>query len=144
MVLPCHRRQPGHVPARHQAGSLYWLGDRDAEGDYLNGSNTYTLTVPLPVPEKLFWSVTVYDARTRSQIRTDQNKAVLGSLFDFHDVRDASSIDLTFGPAAPAEHRDRWVQTLPDVGWFVYLRLYGPETAAFDGTWQLPDFQRNA
>jgi hypothetical protein len=27
------------------------------------------------------------------------------------------------------------------VGWFTYFRIYGPEADAFDGTWQLPDFQ---
>ena len=34
-----------------------------------------------------------------------------------------------------------WIQTLPGVGWFVYFRIYGPDGPAFDGTWQLPDFQ---
>jgi hypothetical protein len=33
--------------------------------------------VPQPVPQKLFWSVTVYDSATRSQIQTDQDKAAL-------------------------------------------------------------------
>jgi hypothetical protein len=44
--------------ARHPgAGSLYWLGLRDSTGSYLDGSSSYTLTVPQPVPAKLFWSV---------------------------------------------------------------------------------------
>ena len=43
-------------------GLLYWLGLRDSEGCYLDGSKAYTLTVPLPGPGKLFWSVTVYDS----------------------------------------------------------------------------------
>ena len=64
------------------AGSLYWLGLRDADGAYLDGAKTYKLSVPQPVPGKLFWSLTVYDAETRSQIRTDQNKAALRSLFE--------------------------------------------------------------
>lgn len=41
------------------ADSLYWLGLRDSEGRYLDGGNTYRLTVPANVPNKLFWSVTV-------------------------------------------------------------------------------------
>jgi hypothetical protein len=40
------------------------------------------LTVPQPVPGKLFWSVAVYDADTRSRVQTDQGKAALRSLFD--------------------------------------------------------------
>jgi hypothetical protein len=49
-----------------RAGSLYWLGLRDASGAYLDGGDAYRLSVSLPVPGKLFWSVTVYDADTRS------------------------------------------------------------------------------
>lgn len=33
------------------------------------------------------------------------------------------------------------VKTKADLGWFVYLRLYGPEQAAFDGTWRPGDFE---
>ena len=43
--------------------------------------------MPQPVPAKLFWSVTVYDARTRSEIATSQNKATLRSMFELADVR---------------------------------------------------------
>ena len=56
------------------AGSLYWLGLRDGSGAYLDGAKTYKLTVPLPVPAKLFWSVTVYDPNTRSEIKTTQGQ----------------------------------------------------------------------
>jgi len=125
-----------------KAGSLYWLGHRDADGDYLDGANTYRLTVPLPAPAKLFWSVTVYDAETRSQVQAEQGRAVLSSLFDFGDLGDVDHVDLQFGPTRPAEQDHHWIQTKPGVGWFVYLRLYGPEEAAFDGSWKPGDFER--
>lgn len=59
------------------AGSLYWLGTRDNTGAYLDGSKTYKLIVPHPVPGKLFWSVTVYDTETRSEIDSGQGHAAL-------------------------------------------------------------------
>jgi hypothetical protein len=96
------------------------------------------------VPAKLFWSVTVYDARTRSQVQTEQGRALLSSLFDFGDTSGTDSIDLYFGPTPPSGQGGRWIQTRPDAGWFAYFRIYGPEAAAFDGTWQLPDFQPHA
>jgi len=52
---------PAMFARKEGFGSLYWLGARDKTGAYLDGSKTYKLTVPLPVPAKLFWSVTVYD-----------------------------------------------------------------------------------
>jgi hypothetical protein len=104
------------------AGSLYWLRTRDHSGRYLEGNTSYFLDVPQPVPAKLFCSITVYDAPTDAPLR------------------------LYFGPEPPAtgddpHASDRWIQTTPGVGWFVYFRSYGPEGPAFNGQWQLPDFQ---
>lgn len=123
------------------AGSLYWLGLRDADGTYLDGARTYKLSVPQPVPASLFWSITVYDAQTRSQIQTDQNQAALRSLFELADTGANAAGELWFGPQAPQGAEDRWVKTIAGRGWFVYFRIYGPEQPAFDGSWQLPDFQ---
>jgi hypothetical protein len=123
------------------AGSLYWLGHRDASGTYVDGGKTYKLTVPLPVPAGLFWSVTVYDSATRSEIKTAQDKAALRSLFELKDLGDAKSVDLFFGPTAPAGQEVRWIQTTPGKGWFTYFRIYGPEQTAFDGTWKPGDFE---
>jgi hypothetical protein len=123
------------------AGSLYWLGLRDKSGSYLDGGKTYRLSMPLPAPGTLFWSVTVYDAETRSQIRTDQNKAALRSLFELKDAPASGTADLYFGPTAPAGKEGQWIKTVPGKGWFVYFRIYGPEAPAFDGSWKLGDFE---
>jgi hypothetical protein len=123
------------------AGSLYWLNTRDATGAHLDGGRSYTLTVPQPVPAKLFWSITVYDAETRSEVLTDQNKAALRSMFELADVPTDASVELHFGPDAPEGADDRWIKTRPGKGWFVYFRIYGPDQPAFDGSWQLPDFE---
>jgi len=122
------------------AGSLYWLGLRDRQDAYLDGSQHYRLRVPLPVPAKMFWSVTVYDADTRSQIQNRQKKAALRSLFELKDTT-GSSVDLYFGPTATGGHANRWIQTLPGKGWFVYFRIYGPEGPALDGSWKPGDFE---
>ena len=124
-----------------RAGSLYWLGVHDDAGEHLDGGSTYRLTVPMPVPAKLFWSVTVYDIDTRSQIQTEQGKAALRSLFELKDASGRAA-ELFFGPTAPEGKREQWIQTLPGKGWFVYFRIYGPEAAAFDGDWKPADFHR--
>jgi hypothetical protein len=123
------------------AGSLYWLGLRDKTGAYLDGGKSYRLTVPLPVPNKLFWSVTVYDAETRSQVKTSQGKAALRSLFELKNLS-GEYVDLHFGPKAPQGEESRWIKTIPGKGWFVYFRIYGPEKPAFDGSWRPGDFDK--
>ncbi len=122
------------------AGSLYWLGLRDKTGAFLAGAKTYKLSVPQPVPGKLFWSVTVYDAETRSQVQTDQGKAALRSLFELKD-KSGSSTELYFGPNTPKGKEGEWIKTIPGRGWFVYFRIYGPEQPAFDGSWKPGDFE---
>ena len=123
------------------AGSLYWLGHRDTTGAFVDGGKTYKLTVPLAVPAGLFWSVTIYDAATRSEVQTAQDKAALRSMFELKDTGDAKSIDLYFGPKAPPGKEGQWIQTVPGKAWFAYFRIYGPGKAAFDGTWKPGDFE---
>lgn len=124
-----------------KAGSLYWLGTRDASGAYLDGAKTYKLAVPQPVPARLFWSVTIYDTETRSQIATDQSRAALRTLFELKDVPKTGVTELYFGPEAPAGREGRWIKTIPGKGWFTYFRIYGPESPAFDGGWKPGDFE---
>ncbi|WP_163544215.1 DUF1214 domain-containing protein [Occultella kanbiaonis] len=129
------RRQAG-------SGSLYWFVARDAAGRYLDGSSSYRLRVPLPVPAGLFWSLTVYDAETRSQIATAQDAAAVRSLFELGGKLDGAEATIAFGPRPPDADAAAWVQTLPRRGWFAYFRIYGPTTAAFDHSWSLDDITR--
>jgi hypothetical protein len=122
-------------------GSLYWLACRDGAGAYLDGGKEYRLEVPLPVPGKLFWSVTVYDAETRSQVQAEQGKAALRSLFELSDLPATGRAELRFGPTRPSDGDGAWIQTVGDRGWFVYLRIYGPEQPAFDGSWRPGDIE---
>lgn len=124
------KREPG-------SGSIYFAGLRDNSSAFLDGGKTYKLTIPGPVPGNLFWSATVYDVDTRSMIATDQDKAVLGSLKTKFQPNPDASIDIYFGPKAPAGKEDQWIKTIPDKGWFLYFRIYGPQAPAFDGTWKL-------
>ncbi len=91
------------------------------------------------MPGKLFWSVTLYDIDTRSQIQTNQNKAALRSLFELNGLT-GESADLFFGPSAPTGQENTWIQTIPGKGWFAYFQIYRPQDAAFDGRWRPGDF----
>jgi hypothetical protein len=47
-----------------------------------------------------------------------------------------SSVDVYFGPTAPAGHEANWVQTIPGKDWNAILRAYGPLEPWFDKTWR--------
>ena len=123
------------------SGSLYWLGARDDTGAYLDGARAYRLSIPLPVPGSLFWSITIYDAETRSQVQAEQARAAMRSLFELRDLPASGTAELHFGPTAPADGAGAWLQTIPGRGWFAYVRIYGPQAPAFDGSWKPGDFQ---
>ncbi|WNH47245.1 DUF1254 domain-containing protein [Stenotrophomonas aracearum] len=122
------------------AGSLYWLGTRDQSGAFLEGGKQYKLRVPQPVPANLFWSVTVYDAETRSEINSGQGYAALRSMFELKGMK-GEEITLKFGPSPPTKGEAGWIRTVPGKGWFAYFRIYGPAEAAFNGTWKPGDFE---
>jgi hypothetical protein len=83
----------------------------------------------------MFWSLTVCDNETRSMIQNKEGQPLVGSVHGAVPNKDGS-FDLYFGPTKPADVPEQnWVQTTPGKGWFVYLRLYGPEQAYFDKTW---------
>ena len=118
-------------------GSQYALASTDSEGQYLDGSRQYKLTIPADVPAKDFWSLVVYDPQTRSMLQTDQpypsknnerNK-------DLATNTDGSTT-IWFGPKPPKGHEANWIQTVPGKGWFICLRLYGPLEPWFDKTWR--------
>jgi hypothetical protein len=52
------------------------------------------------------------------------------------------SVDIYFGPKAPAGKDSNWVPTNPRGQFEVLFRFYGPEKPLFDKTWKLPDIER--
>ena len=125
------------------AGSLYWLNTRDSTGAFLDGSNSYTLTVPQPVPNKLFWSITVYDAETRSEILTDQNKAALRSMFELADVPATCPSNSTSAQSLRPTARTDGSRPFPERDGSSTSASTAPKDPAFDGSWQLPDFKKS-
>jgi hypothetical protein len=123
------------------AGSQYMSAARDKNGQWLDGGKSYRLRVPAQVPVKDFWAVTVYDNMSRSMVRTDTGKAGVDSKQANLQKNDDGTVDVYFGPTAPAGHESNWVKTMPSKGWFAYFRWYGPTAPFFDQSWKLPDIE---
>lgn len=116
--------------------SQYISTEHDANGKYLDGSKNYKLHLPGNIPAKRFWSLVVYDPQTRSLLQTDQHYPSISSLRKDIVVNPDSSVDVWFGPEAPAGKEANWIQTIPGKGWFIMLRIYGPLEPWFDKTWK--------
>jgi hypothetical protein len=123
-------------------GSQYAIAHRDAAGDYLDGAKRYRLHLPPGIPAKNFWSILVYDPQTRSMLQTDQRFPSVSSQKPDLAVNPDGSVDVEFGPEAPAGREGNWAQTLPGKGWFAALRLYGPLEPWFDKSWRPGEIER--
>ena len=117
-------------------GSQYAGAFVDAKGNPLDGGKTYRLHMPPNIPAKDFWSFTIYDNQTRSMLQTDQQFPAVGSLTKGLLVNADNSVDVYFGPKAPAGKENNWVQTIPGKGWNTLLQLYGPLEPWFNKTWR--------
>jgi len=119
-------------------GSVYPWTASDANGNTLDGGKAYKLHLPGPIPVKAFWSVILYDTQTRSMLQTDQQYPSVSSQTKGLLVNADGSVDVYFGPKAPAGKENNWVQTIPGKSWFTLLRLYGPLEPWFNKSWR-PD-----
>lgn len=123
-------------------GQAYLGSYYDNNGNWLDGGKNYTLKIPANPPAVNFWSITIYDSATRCLIDNSQRNADLSSCKDLLKNADGS-VDLYFGPKAPAGKEKNWVQTLAGKHWFTYMRFYGPTTAYFDKSWKMDDIKES-
>ena len=120
-------------------GSQYVGVYQDDNGQWLTGDNTFSIHLPKDIPAANFWSLTVYDNHSRSLIQNDQGRATVGTVHGAVPNADGS-FDTYYGPKCPdGVPEANWIQTKPGVGFFVYLRLYGPLESYFDKTWRPGD-----
>jgi hypothetical protein len=117
-------------------GSRYQTTYKDGDGDYLDGNKVYKLNMPRGVPVALFWSVTVYDPWTRCEIQSQPYPSLSSQQTPAPTTNADGSIDIYFAPEQPRGiAAQNWIRTLPDQGFFVYIRYYGPLKAFNDKTW---------
>jgi hypothetical protein len=125
-----------------QGGSIvYLVGFRDGRGEPISGENSYKLHVPANVPAKQYWSVIAYDSLTNAFIR-ESPVVGLDSYSKTMKKNADGSVDISFGPKAPAGREENWIYTAPGRAWFAGFRLYDPDKPFFDKAWTLADIEK--
>ena len=125
------------------AGQFYLISIRDKDGDAFDGGKAYRLHVPPHAPVEQYWSVTAYDRQTHALIK-GMPRASRSSQIPELQKNDDGSIDVYFGPNAPAGKDSNWVPTDPARKFEMMFRLYAPTKALFEKAWVLPDAEKVA
>ena len=122
-------------------GSFYLMTIKDEAGKSLDGGGTYRLHVPANAPVKQFWSATAYDRATHGLIRNLPWSSRSSQTQGLQKNAD-ESVDIYFGPKAPAGKDSNLVPTKAGGEFEVLFRFYGPEKSLFEKTWKLPDIEK--
>jgi len=120
-------------------GSVYCMTARDNNSEYLDGSKTYKVVLPAPIPAANFWSFMLYSGQTRSILETDQRSGGIDSKKKDLVVNKDGSVTVWFGPEPPEGKEGNWAQTMPGKSFNLMLRLYGPLEPWFNKTWRPGD-----
>ncbi len=129
-------------PAKNALPNLYVKTFMDSDGNQLNGSNTYKLTVPANVPTTQFWSVIAQDTKTAGFIREAKNVGV--NSFQNLKKNADGSVDVYFSPTAPDGYENNWVSTAEGQDFFLLFRNYGATKEVLGRTspWTLNDLEK--
>jgi hypothetical protein len=133
-----------YIYANDAVEAVYPMALHDAEGQLLDGRQTYRLHFPagqLP-PVNAFWSLTLYDGKTQLLASNAIGRYALGDRSaDLHYDADGG-LTLLLQADAPAQaEQGNWLPT-PQGPFNLLLRLYLPKAAALDGSYQLPTIAR--
>lgn len=130
---------PGMAITMEKVGAKYPSTFVDADGNFLSGSKTYKLHLPKDVPAAIFWSVTAYDSMEATLLDNGKLYSSINTM-DKPIANEDGSYDVYLSPTSPGEGKN-WITTVPDKGFFVILRLYGPLKPFFDQTWKPSDIE---
>lgn len=121
-------------------GQYYLVTLTDKEDKPLDGSKLYHLHIPPNVPVRQYWSITIYDRKTHALLKGVPYFSRASTSAGLQKNTDGS-VDLYFGPKAPAGKESNWIPTNPERGFELMARFYGPEKDFFDKTWKIGDVE---
>ncbi len=120
--------------------AVYLSSYTDVEGQALDGTKHYRMHFPadnLP-PANAFWSTTMYDSATYAFSSNKLNRFSIGDRTERLKYNEDGSLDIFIGPSVLDEGEiSNWLPT-PDGPFYMFLRVYSPETSVVEQTWEPP------
>jgi hypothetical protein len=121
-------------------GQFYLVNLRDRDGNLFRSDRTYRMRVPAGVPVSQYWSVTMYDGDDHTFIRGNTKFSVSSQIPGLR-VNHDGSVDVYFGPKAPAGLEANFVETGDSESFELMFRFYGVGQEVMTKQWQLEDVE---
>ena len=133
----------GGLWGNHGYEAAYAMAYEDGTGQQLNGSHQYMLRFDRTPPVGAFWSVTMYDTPDFYLVANPIGRYSIGDRTPGLHIAEDGSLTIVLQqeqPSTPAEQAN-WLPT-PTGDFRPILRMYEPEEAVFDGSYELPPITR--
>ncbi len=125
------------------AEALYAAAFVDNTGLPLVGSKRYTIHFDkdqIP-PVNAFWSLTLYDSKTKQLVANPLNRYAIGDRSEFVTYNDDGSLDIYIQNAAPEAKESNWLPS-PKENFYLILRMYMPKKEVLNDTYNYPSIVR--
>ena len=115
----------------------------DGDGEQLDGAHSYQLRFTTPPPCTAFWSVTMYDRPDFYLVANPIARYSIGDRTpDLHTAADGSlTIVMQHEEPPEPERKANWLPA-PAGGFRPIMRIYEPDDAILDGSYELPPIIR--
>lgn len=114
----------------------------DADGEPLDGANAYELRLSEPPPVSAFWSLTMYDVPKFVLVANPIDRYSIGDRTPGLRKDEDGALTIYLQATSPGPEKEaNWLPT-PAGRFRPIMRMYGPEAAVLDGSYQLPAIRR--
>lgn len=133
----------GGLLGNHGYEAAYAMVYVDSDGEPLDGARRYQLRFRETPPCGAFWSVTMYDAQDFFLVANPIDRYSIGDRTPGLRFADDGSLTIVLQADEPRdpERRANWLPT-PAGAFRPILRMYEPDEAVFDGSYELPPVTR--
>jgi len=132
----------GGLWGNHGYEAAYPMTYVDADGDQLDGRNRYTLTFDQDPPVDAFWSITMYDLPEFYLVANPIGRYSIGDRTPGLRRDSGGSLTIVIQHEQPSD-TSNWLPA-PAAPFRPLMRLYQPQDAILDGTYQIPPVAKAA
>ena len=119
-----------------------YLANFDGEGKLLDGNNNYELKFNVPPPVSGFWSLTMYDGKTKLLVDNSIDRYSIGDRTKGVVYNDDGSLTIHISHEKPKGNASsNWLPS-PKGPFYVVIRAYNAGPEIFNGSWNPPAIKK--